>query len=61
MTPQHQLDASLSMKFYEHLESILTGSNLTQQNLYEQSQQGGFISAYAQRPRSDSLALRGSF
>jgi iron complex outermembrane recepter protein len=59
--PQHQLDASLSYKFREHFELILTGSNLTSQDLYVYSQQGGFLTNYVQRPRSIALAARASF
>ncbi len=59
--PQNQLDASLSYKFHEHFEVILTGSNLTSQNLYVYSQQGGFLTNYVQRPRSIALAARASF
>ena len=59
--PQNQVDASLSRKLTDHLEVILTGSNLTSQDLEIRSQQGGFLNTYAQRPRSFSVALRGSF
>jgi iron complex outermembrane recepter protein len=59
-TPQTQIDASLSMKFADHFEVILTGSNLTGQNLAFYSQQGGFLNQFAQRPKSFTLALRGN-
>jgi iron complex outermembrane receptor protein len=59
-TPQTQIDASLSMKFTNHFEVILTGSNLTGQNLAFYSQQGGFLNTFAQRPKSFTLALRGN-
>jgi iron complex outermembrane receptor protein len=59
--PQHQVDASLSKKLTDHLELILTGSNLTSQDLAIRSQQGGFLTSYVQRPRSLAVALRGSF
>lgn len=59
--PQTQIDASVSKKFTDHLEMILTGSNLTGQNLAIYSQQGGFLTSYVQRPKSFSLALRASF
>jgi len=59
--PQDQVDASISQKFMDHFEVILTGSNLTGQNFYERSQQGGFLNTYAERPRSYTLAVRASF
>jgi TonB-dependent receptor len=58
--PQNQIDASLSYKFVNHFEVILTGSNLTGQNLAFYSQQGGFLNTFAQRPKSFTLALRGN-
>lgn len=59
--PQNNLDASVSQKFLGNYEVILTGSNLLGTNLIYDSQQGGFLSTYIQRPRSYTLALRARF
>lgn len=56
-----QVDASLSKKLGDNWDVILTGSNLTNNELIMRSEQGGHLDQRYSQPRTYSLAIRATF